>query len=72
MARKRDSAGYECKVSHIQWDVDDEKDLESLPDTVIVNVPEEVWAADEEEEWISDYLSDEYGFLHNGFIYRAV
>lgn len=64
--------GYEYKVSCIQWDVDDEADLDELPDTLIVTVPEEVCAVDEEEDWISDYLSDTYGFCHSGFVFDPV
>lgn len=62
--------GYPYKVSHIAWDVDDPDELDDLPDTVIVYVPEELVAADEEEEYIREYLSNEYGFCHNGFLYR--
>ena len=64
--------GYPYKVSHIEWDVDNPKDLDELPDTVIVDVPEEVVADDGEEEYISDYLTDEYGFCHFGFLYDAM
>ena len=46
---------------NIQWDVDDEEDLELLPQRV--EIPEEM--TDEDE--ISDYLSDLTGFCHRGF-----
>ena len=61
--------GYPYKVSHIAWDVDNPNDILDLPEIVIVDVPEEIVAADEEEDYISDYLSDEYGFCHNGFLF---
>lgn len=58
-------------VYDIEWDVDDEEELEELPTEVTVDVPFDVikqgaWAVD---EYISDYLSDEYGFTHYGFEY---
>ena len=46
---------------NIQWDVDNEADLDSLPQRVIL--PEEMTDDDE----ISDYLSDLTGFCHRGF-----
>ena len=46
---------------NIQWDVDNEEDLDSLPQRVIL--PEEMTDDDE----ISDYLSDLTGFCHRGF-----
>ena len=46
---------------NIQWDVDNEEDLDSLPQRVIL--PEEMTDDDE----ISDYLSDLAGFCHRGF-----
>lgn len=49
------------KAINIQWDVDDPKDLETLPKEM--EIPEGM--TDEDE--ISDYLSDETGFCHYGF-----
>lgn len=46
---------------NIQWDVDNEEDLNSLPQRVIL--PEEMMDDDE----ISDYLTDLTGFCHRGF-----
>lgn len=46
---------------NIQWDVDNEEDLDSLPQRVIL--PEGMTDDDE----ISDYLSDLTGFCHRGF-----
>ena len=46
---------------NIQWDVDNEEDLDSLPQRVIL--PEEMTDDDE----ISDYLTDLTGFCHRGF-----
>lgn len=70
--------GYDFKVTNIAWDVDDVEDFDDdvnanhLPESIIVTVPEEICAVEEEEEWISDYLSDIYGFCHNGFFYEPV
>lgn len=50
------------KAVNIEWDVDFEEDLEDLPTEM--EIPEGM--TDEEE--ISDWLSDEIGFCHNGFI----
>ena len=46
---------------NIQWDVDNEEDLDSLPQRVIL--PDGMTDDDE----ISDYLSDLTGFCHRGF-----
>lgn len=49
------------KAVRIEWDVDDPKDLESLPTEV--EIPPEI-TGDEE---VSDYLSEFTGFCHQGF-----
>lgn len=61
-ARNFDEDCPEYAVSNIEWDV-------NLPKSVVVNVPYDVVDAgyDEVEEYISDYLSDTYGFTHYGF-----
>ena len=46
---------------NIQWDVDNEEDLNYLPQRVVL--PEGMTDDDE----ISDYLSDMTGFCHYGF-----
>ena len=52
---------------NIQWDVDDERDLDyllteiSIPDDMI----DEYGEVDEDE--ISDYISEVTGFCYNGF-----
>ena len=55
------------KVYNIDWDTDGE-DVD-LPNEVEVDVPAEIvaYGDNEVEDFISDYLSDEYGFCHNGF-----
>ena len=49
------------KVTNINWDTDDTKDLEYLPTEI--ELPDGM--TDEEE--ISDYISDMTGFCHKGF-----
>lgn len=49
------------KAINIKWDVDDKKDLETLPTEIII--PQNL----EDENMISDYLSDVTGFCHYGY-----
>lgn len=49
------------KAVHIEWDVDNEEDLQSLP--MEIEIPDGM--TDEDE--ISDYLSEVTGFCHRGF-----
>lgn len=47
---------------NIVWDVDNENELENLPTEIII--PSNI---KDDEEAISDYLSDVTGFCHKGF-----
>lgn len=49
------------KAVHIQWDVDDPADISALPDEILI--PENL----NDDEEISDYISDMTGFCHRGF-----
>ena len=49
------------RATNIKWNVDDENDLERIPDEL--EIPEGI--TDEDE--ISDWISDTTGFLHDGF-----
>ncbi len=49
------------KAVNILWDVDDIRDLKSLPKEI--EIPADI--TDKEE--ISDFLSDTTGFCHRGF-----
>ena len=49
------------KAINIEWDVDNEEDLEMLPTEI--DIPDGM----ENEDEISDYLSDVTGFCHKGF-----
>lgn len=51
------------KAVNIQWDTDgDEEVLASLPTEV--EIPESI---EKEDDAISDWLSDQFGFCHFGF-----
>lgn len=54
------------RVYDIDWDTDGE-DVD-LPNEVVVTVPGDVYADAGSSSYISDWLSDEYGFCHNGFL----
>ena len=62
-------------VTNIAWDIDEldiddnEEAYENLPTEVEVTIDVEEEELDEEdaEYAISEYLSDEYGFCHDGF-----
>lgn len=56
-------------VTDIEWDTDGAK-VGGLPDKVIIKgLPPNM--AEVEDE-ISDYLSDTYGFCHNGFSFEVL
>lgn len=48
------------KAINIQWDVDDERDLDFLPEEI--EIPSDV-----DERAIEDYISDLTGYCHRGF-----
>lgn len=50
------------KAINIMWDVDSKKDLEYLPKEI--EIPKEI---EDDEDEISDYISDETGYCHKGF-----
>lgn len=72
------------EVSKIKWDVTDDdmskkeqkEILATLPKKVIVTITdydvEDLNDEEEVEEYIADYLSDEYGYCHNGFDYNII
>lgn len=57
------------KAVDIKWDVDDPDDLDYLPTEVVIpeQLTEDIDVDDPYLEDISDYLTDKYGFFHNGF-----
>lgn len=54
------------RVYDIDWDTDGED--AGLPNEVVVTVPGDVYEAAGSSSYISDWLSDEYGFCHKGFL----
>ena len=52
------------KATNIEWDVDELEDLEYLPTEI--EIPDGM----KDEEEISDYISDETGFCHNGYVLK--
>ena len=46
---------------NIQWDVDDNEDLERLPQRI------EIPRGMDDEDEISDYITSRTGFCHSGF-----
>lgn len=54
------------KATHIQWDVDELEDLELLPTEI--DIPDDIPDDMTDMEEISDYITDQTGFCHNGFI----
>lgn len=70
MLRHKVEPNYELyKAVDIQWDVDDEGDLDDLPTEMEIEVPRDVIRDGEDaiEEYVSDAITDETGFCHNGF-----
>ena len=62
------------KISDIAWVVDEDEDCQEypeLPEEVTVEVPNIfILGSEELDELLSNYLSDTYGFLHEGFVYE--
>ena len=57
-------------IHDIVWDVDDDEDLADLPmEFDLEMVMEE---GDDEEERLSDLVSDTYGFCHKGFQFERI
>lgn len=65
-------------ITDITWDTDGE-DISTLPTDVIVNeneIPPSVLCEsgerfhEELSDFLSDYLSDNYGFCHKGFLFH--
>lgn len=52
------------KATQIQWDVDCPEELDDLPNEIII--PERIHPDDDDA--ISDYISEQTGFCHKGFV----
>ena len=57
----------------VNWDCDREEDFVKSNFIAEVEVPVDI-IGDEEalDDFLSDWLSDEYGFCHSGFIYKEL
>jgi len=56
-----------CVVKNIKWDVDYDEDGVSLPTELEVHTPDKLENQDDINEYVSDWLSDTFGFCHDGF-----
>lgn len=52
------------KAVNIEWDVDFEEEKENLPEEI--EIPEDIAERNDDEE-ISDYITELTGFCHKGF-----
>jgi len=55
----------EFVVRDIEYDTDGEE-IDDLPETLTITVPEEI-EADNVEQYLSDEISNQTGFCHYGF-----
>ena len=62
--------GITISVSNIQWDVDE--DGVDLPDEEIIVTTEELKDNGDIEEFVSNFLSDTYGYCHKGFVIDSI
>jgi hypothetical protein len=75
---KKRGITMKVQVFGVKWETDntpeDSEVLGTLPTNVVLDIPNWVDTNDEEEllDFISDELSNEYGFLHNGWPYHKL
>jgi hypothetical protein len=55
------------EVTEIEYDVDEQEDLEGLPTSLEIVVPDELSLYEDIEQFISDEISNKTGFCHKGF-----
>ena len=59
------------KVKDIKWDVDDGEMCQKEMNEILAALPTEVeipsWIDPEDHEDVGDWLTEEYGFTHDGF-----
>ena len=64
------------KFSNVQWDIDEEDFFSDedpiLPQNFTANVPAPEDNDTDLSDYLSDWLSDEYGYCHNGFNYQVI
>jgi hypothetical protein len=59
-----------CKVTNIEWETDGEP--VDLPKSVLLYTQENFKHDEGMKETISNFLSDNWGWLHNGFDYETL
>lgn len=64
------------EFSNVQWDIDEEDFFSDedpiLPKNFTIDVPASEDDYTDLSDYLSDWLSDEYGFCHNGFNYQVI
>ena len=63
--------GITIYVSNIQWDVDEDDDP-GLPFDEVIGTNAELKDKDDVEEFVSNFLSDTYGYCHKGFVIDSI
>ncbi len=58
-------------ITDIWWDVDEDEEFDSLPQRITVKVSKDK-DIDDIEEYLSEMITDKYGFCHNGFAYDEI
>ncbi len=59
------------RVEDIWWDTDTDEEFDELPRRIVVDVDDDI-NIDDVEDYISDWLSDTYGYCHHGFYYEKI
>lgn len=63
--------GITIRVSNIQWDVDEDDDPD-LPFEEVIRTNANLKDEDDVEEFVSNFLSDTYGYCHKGFVIDSI
>ncbi len=67
------SGSREVKIYNILWDTDEDEHEElSLPSSLTTTIPDDAADDEEIEDYLRNYLSDEYGFTIFGFQYEII
>lgn len=59
------------RVEDIWWDTDTDEEFDELPQVCEVDVDDDI-AIDDVEDYISDWLSNTYGYCHHGFNFEKI
>lgn len=63
--------GITIRVSNIQWDVDEDDDPD-LPFEEVIRTNANLEDEDDVEEFVSNFLSENYGYCHKGFVIDSI